>query len=167
MSNKTQQADKDDNKADNVSEIHKNYHIARGDINTMIHAHNVWAVEIDNDMEIKDLENPETWGLAAQKGMKVYDRVEVLTKNGSQLSLGIVTYVRGGDIRVNIYEQYELHKQKQTELTYEGFSIRYMNHRDQWCIFAPKTGELLKSNQPTDQAAMKYLKDHLKALGVG
>ena len=163
MTNKTQSA----NKKENVAKLpEKPFAIARGDINLLTHSHNVWAIEIPTAMSKEELEQPTVWHLAAQRGFKVHDRVEIMAKNGSQLSKGVITYARGGDIRVCIYEQHELHAQAQNEINYEGFKIKYVNNRDQWCIFHGADGQMIKGNMPTDQQALKYLKDHQKALGV-
>ena len=118
-------------------------------------------------MTVEELEKPEVWSFARQKGFRVHDRVEVMAKNGSQLSFGIVTYMNGNDIRVQIFQQYDLHEQKANEIEYNGFSVRFVSNEEQWCIFDKRTGSQLKGNMPTDQACIKYLRDHLKALNQG
>ena len=144
----------------------KAFQIPRGDVETMVHAHNVWAVEIPEAMPLSVLEDPKTWGLAAQKGFKVKDRVEVMAKNGSQLAKGIVTFVRGSDIRVQFYANYEMHAQKENEVEYQGFRIKFVSNKEQWCIFDGTTGHMLKGNQPSSAAAIKYLDGHFRSLGT-
>ena len=152
-------------KATQLKVKEKPFTIPRGDIKEMHHAHHVWVVSIPKEMTKAELEDSHVWSFASAKGFKVHDRVEVLTSNGSQLSLGICTFVYGNDVRVQIYAQHELHEQAQTEIEYMGFVIKYVSNDRQWCIFNQDDGKELKSNMPTDTAAMKYLKDHFKALG--
>lgn len=161
------QSQKQDSKEATPINKGKPFQIHRNSIERLDHRHNVWAVEIPEAMSAHELEDPSTWGLAAQKGLRVKDRVEILSLNGSQFSLGLVTYVRGGDIRVQIYAQYNLNEVAQNEIMYQGFKIRYVNNTDQWCIFNGESGERLKGNQPSSQACIKYLDGHFRSLNVG
>lgn len=134
-------------------------------MNQMQFAHQVWSVITPNALTIKQLENPKTWAFSTSK-FRLHDRIEVMAGNGSQLSKGIVTYVRGNQIKIQIYEHYKLHEQKYNEIDYDGFLIKWGGAHQNWIIQDKETGDILKGDFPTDQNALAYLKDHFKSLNI-
>lgn len=134
-------------------------------MNQMQFAHQVWSVTTREALTVEELEHPDTWALAANK-LRLFDRVEVMAANGSQLSLGIVTFAKGTQIKVQIYGHYPLHEQKHNEIEYEGFIVKWGGLDRNWIIVEKDSGEVMKENLPTDRAGIKYLEDHYKSLNV-
>lgn len=134
-------------------------------MNQMQFAHQVWSVITREALTVAELEDPDTWALCSAK-LRLFDRVEVMHTNGSQLSLGIVTYAKGSKVRVQIYGHFPLHEQKHTEIEMEGFIVKWGGIDRNWIIVEKDSGEVMRENLPTDAAGVKYLEDHFKSLNI-
>ena len=134
-------------------------------MNQMQFAHQVWSVITTNPLTKEQLENPKTWAFSTAK-FRLHDRVEIMAGNGSQLSKGIVTFIRGNSVKIQIYAHHMLHEQKYNEIEYEDFVVRWGGVDKHWIIVEKETGEVLKGDFQTDQNALLYLKDHYKSLNI-
>ena len=114
---------------------------------------------------VEQLENSKTWAFASTK-LQMHDRVEIMDAQASQLSKGIVTYIKGTDVHVHIYANYVLKAESQDEIPYRDYLIRWGGVHDKWIIVGKTDGAILKAEFPTDIAAINYLKDHYKALSL-
>lgn len=134
-------------------------------MNQMQFAHQVWAVVTSNPLTKEQLEDPKTWAFSTSK-FRLHDRVEIMDGKGSQLSKGIVTFIRGNSVKIQIYAHHQLNEQKYNEIEYEDFIIKWGGTDKHWMIIEKETGETLKGDFQTDQNALLYLKDHYKSLNI-
>lgn len=114
---------------------------------------------------VEQLEDPKTWAFASAK-LQMHDRVEIMDAQASQLSKGIVTFVKGTDVHVHIYAHYILSTATHEEIPYRDYLIRWGGIQDKWIIVGKVDGLTLKAEFPTDMVAINYLKDHYKALSL-
>ena len=134
-------------------------------MNQMQFAHQVWSVTTRDALTVEQLEDPATWAMCSSK-LRLFDRVEVMHANGSQLSLGIVTYVGGNDVKVQIYAHIPLHEQAREEIEYHGFIVRWGGIDRNWIIVNADSGDTMRENFASDAAAIKYLKEHFQSLNI-
>jgi len=116
-------------------------------------------------LTVDQLQDDKTWAFAAQK-LRMFDRVEVMDAQGSQFSKGIVTYCHGNSVRVQIYANYPLNSASHNEITYRDYIVRWGGIDQKWVVVGIDGGKILKQDFPTDNAALKYLEDHYKALTI-
>lgn len=153
------------NTAEKIEPEVKHEAVQPSNMNQMQFAHQVWSVTTREALTVEQLEDPATWALCSAK-LRLFDRVEIMQANGSQLSLGIVTFAKGSNIKVQIYGHYPLHEQKRTEIDYEGFTVKWGGVDVNWVIIDKETGDVLRGDLPSDTAAIKYLEDHYKSLNI-
>jgi hypothetical protein len=114
-------------------------------------------------LTLEQLQDERTWAFAATK-LRMYDRLEIMDELGSQLAHGIVTYINGTNVKVQIYGLYPLSEASQKETEYRDYIVRWAGVIEKWTIVGKETGKSLRGDFPTDISAIKYLEDHYKAL---
>jgi len=116
-------------------------------------------------LTVEQLQDERTWAFAATK-LRLYDRLEIMDALASQLALGIVTYINGTNVRVQIYQVHQLSEATQKEIEYRDYIVRWAGVVQKWVIVGKEDGKILKADFATDRDGLRYLYDHYKALMI-
>jgi hypothetical protein len=129
----------------------------------MQYAHQTHVCITRSTLTKSQIQDEATWAFVAKK-LRMHDRVQVMDSQASQLAEGIVTYVSGNKVKVQIYALHKLNDSDMTEIPYKDYLIRWGGVASKWTIVAKSDGTILREDFPSDDEAIAYLKDHYKAL---
>ena len=126
------------------------------------HAYSSHSITVPRKMTAQELEQSALYSnIAARMGLR--DRVEIQSADGTMLALGLITSHVGGEVKVKIYELYDMGDIIQEEIDFMGYLIRLNPISSQWAIVNKKSGDTLKDEIPSQKDAITYLTDHLKS----
>ncbi len=133
------------------------------DMQLLNYAHQIHVCITREALSKKEMENPDTWVFVAKK-IRMHDRVQVMDSQASVLGEGIVTYVSGNHVKVQIYSYHKLNASDQAEIEYRDFLIRWGGVSSKWIVVNKVTGETLRGDFSSSEVAVRWVTDHYKAL---
>ena len=133
------------------------------DMQLLNYAHQIHVCITRSSLTKAQMEAPETWVFVAKK-LRMHDRVQVMDSQASVLGEGIVTYVSGNQVKVQIYSYHKLNAAEHTEIEYKDYFIRWGGVSSKWIIVNKDNGAVLREDFSSAEVAVKYLTDHYKAL---
>jgi hypothetical protein len=128
----------------------------------------VWVATALENTEPQDMLKPEYWAHVSAQ-LKPWDRIEVRANDGAWLAELLVLETARNWARVHILNAYKLTTgdvsltQSEIKGRYSEFRIEHMGPHDKWCIIRRSDNQKLHEGGESQDAAMRWLDDRIKA----
>ncbi len=128
----------------------------------------VWVATALENTVPEDMLKPEYWAHVSAN-LKPWDRIEVRANDGAWLAELLVLETARNWARVHILNAYKLTTsdvsltQSEVKGRYAEFRCEHMGPHDKWCIIRRSDSQKLHSGAESQDSAMKWLDDRIKA----
>ncbi len=127
----------------------------------------VWAVTVEQGVLRETLKQPGFWAHVARE-MKPYDKIEVRCDDGSFFGELLVLDVGRAWVKVRELSFISLTNadvsQTQAQELEETHEVKWKGPHNKWCVIRKGDNELLKKECQSQDEAVFWLKEHLKAV---